>query len=128
VDLIFASVNYPPAGAGNQGGRGKLHVAKISDTCGDLGGYGASIGQISDISGVLWCGVSLGVVWRAIQVRVVLARQARTPISSMLVSMVTATMASTRQSGDWNVALISASLTRRGPSVPGCRSLKHSMW
>ncbi len=53
-----------------------------------------------------------------------LARQAR--IGCMLVSIVTASMASTRQAGGSNASLISDVLTRRGPIVPGCRSLKHS--
>jgi hypothetical protein len=60
----------------------------------------------------------------AAHTRLMLARQAR--IGSMLVSIVTASMALTRQSGGPNASLISDSLTRRGPTVPGCRSLKHS--
>ena len=55
-----------------------------------------------------------------------LVREARTPVASILVSMVTASMASICQSGYPNASLISGWLTRRGPKVPGSRSLKQS--
>jgi CGNR zinc finger len=60
-------------------------------------------------------------------IRVRLARHACT-ISSIVVSIGTASMVSIRHSGGPNVSVISALLTRRGPNVPGCRSLKQSMW